>query len=403
MFEMKSPGVEKYQRLIKAVHDLSLAHSLENVMNIVRLASRELTGSDGATFILREGDQCYYAEEDAIQPLWKGSRFAIETCISGWVMNNKQHVAIKDIYKDNRIPHDLYRPTFVKSLVMVPIRILNPIGAIGNYWSDEHIPSPEELDILQSLANITSVTLENIKTNDELEQRVVNRTKELESANKELELFSYSISHDLKAPLRSINGFMTILMEDHSVKFDSEALELASRVVTNARQMTKLIDDLLDFFKTGKKSLIKTNISTQAFVKGIVEELKATTKDRAIEFFVKEMPDCNADSNLLKQVWLNLISNAIKYTSLNASASIEIGSKAINNANVFYIKDNGAGFNMKYYDKLFGIFQRLHSQKLFEGNGIGLAIVERIVLSHNGKIWAESVPEEGATFYFTLE
>ncbi|MBL7933222.1 MAG: GAF domain-containing protein [Bacteroidia bacterium] len=403
MVEVKSPGLEKYQRLIKAVHDLSLAHSLEDVMDIVRMASRELTGSDGTTFILREGDLCYYAEENSIGPLWKGSRFSIDTCVSGWVMKNKKSLAIQDIYKDSRVPHDLYRPTFVKSLVMVPIRISNPIGVIGNYWSHEHLPSSDELEILQSLANITSVTLQNIKTNEELERRVRERTQELENVNKELELFSYSVSHDLRAPLRSINGFMTILLEDHSSKFDKDANDLALRVMNNARQMTKLIDDLLAFFKTGKKSLSKTDIQTTSFVKGIVDELKSGVNDRIIDFSIKNLEDCNADASLLKQVWLNLISNAIKYTSKLATAKIEIGSKRENSKTVYYIKDNGAGFDMKFYDKLFGIFQRLHSPKLFEGNGIGLAIVERIVTSHNGKIWAESTPGEGASFYFTLE
>lgn len=174
------------QHLLQAVQELSLARSLPEIQRIVRAAARALTGCDGATFVLRDGGKCYYADEDAIEPLWKGSRFPIDTCISGWAMLNREAVVIQNIYGDDRIPHAAYRPTFVKSLVMVPIRKLDPVGAIGNYWADERMPSEREVALLQALADATSVAMENVQIYAELEQRVLDRTADLEKANSEI-------------------------------------------------------------------------------------------------------------------------------------------------------------------------------------------------------------------------
>jgi serine phosphatase RsbU (regulator of sigma subunit) len=173
-------------RLVQAVQELSLARSLPEVQRIVRTAARELTGCDGATFVLRDDGKCYYADEDAIAPLWKGSRFPLESCISGWAMLNRDAAVIPDIYLDARIPHDAYRPTFVKSLVMVPIRKLDPIGAIGNYWATTRQPSEQEVSLLQALADATSIALENVQVYSELEQRVHDRTAALERANEQI-------------------------------------------------------------------------------------------------------------------------------------------------------------------------------------------------------------------------
>lgn len=173
-------------RLVQAVQELSLARSLPEVQRIVRTAARELTGCDGATLVLRDDDRCYYADEDAIAPLWKGSRFPLETCVSGWAMLNHDSAVIPDIYRDVRVPHEAYRPTFVKSLVMVPIRKIDPIGAIGNYWADARQPSEQEVSLLQALADATSIAMENVQVYSELEQRVRDRTVALERANEEI-------------------------------------------------------------------------------------------------------------------------------------------------------------------------------------------------------------------------
>jgi diguanylate cyclase (GGDEF)-like protein len=174
------------EHLVEVVQHLALAKDIPEIMAIVRTAARRLTGADGATFVLRDGDHCFYADEDAIAPLWKGQRFPMNICISGWVMNTRQSVTIPDIFKDSRIPVDAYRPTFVRSLAMVPIRTQDPIGAIGNYWEKPYIPAPEQLKILQALADSTAVAMENVRILQELESRVRQRTEELEAANQEL-------------------------------------------------------------------------------------------------------------------------------------------------------------------------------------------------------------------------
>ncbi len=174
------------KRLIRAVQELSMARSLDAVAEIVRHAARELVGADGATFVLRDGEQCFYKDEDAISPLWKGQRFPLQACISGWAMLNRQAAVIEDIYLDGRIPHAAYRPTFVKSLVMVPIRTLDPIGAIGTYWASQHRATAGQVEMLQALADATSVALENVQVYAELERRVAQRTAQLAEANNRL-------------------------------------------------------------------------------------------------------------------------------------------------------------------------------------------------------------------------
>lgn len=191
----ESDYVGSMQHLLRAVQELSLARSLPEIQQIVRAAARALTGCDGATFVLRDHGMCYYADEDAIAPLWKGSRFPIETCISGWTMLNRQAVVIQNIYDDDRVPHEAYRPTFVQSLVMVPIRTLDPVGAIGNYWADEHLPTEREVSLLQALADATSIAMENVQIAAELEQRVLDRTADLERVSNEM--LQLSVTDDL--------------------------------------------------------------------------------------------------------------------------------------------------------------------------------------------------------------
>lgn len=187
LLDAENPAIQNYlqamERLLLVVQDLSLTRSLEQIMEIVRVAARELTGSQGASFVLRDNGYCYYADEDAIAPLWKGQRFPMNICISGWAMHNRQPAIIEDVCVDERVPHAAYQPTFVKSMVMVPIRTLEPIGAIGTYWANYHQPTMEEVRLLQALADTTAVAMENVQVYSELERRVCDRTVALEAAN----------------------------------------------------------------------------------------------------------------------------------------------------------------------------------------------------------------------------
>lgn len=400
---MENIAAQSLQLLVSTVQELSLARDLDTVMKIVRTVARKLTGADGATFVLKDGNNCFYADEDAIAPLWKGSRFPLNACVSGWAMINRQAIAIDDIYEDNRIPAEAYKPTFVKSLTMVPIRTMDPIGAIGNYWATYHRPSSNEIWLLQSLADITAVTMENVKVYNELEQRVKERTAQLEFINQELEAFSYSVSHDLRAPLRAIKGYSSLLQQQLIQEAESRNKnELVNKVLSSTDSMGKLIDDLLIFFKTGKGELSKIPIAMNPIVDNIIEKIKDQEPIRSIDFNIHELPEADADPSLMKQVWENLITNAVKYSSQNERAQITIGAIEHERETVYYVADNGTGFNMKYAYKLFKVFQRLHGPDEFEGTGIGLATVQRIVKRHDGKVWAEAEPGKGATFYFSL-
>ncbi|WGQ09214.1 ATP-binding protein [Pedobacter gandavensis] len=238
--------------------------------------------------------------------------------------------------------------------------------------------------------------------NDELEQKVAERTAQLESVNKELESFSYSVSHDLRAPIRAINGYTKILVEDYEAVIDEDGVKILQSIINNSKKMGELIDDLLAFSKLGRKQVTVSTVDMLDLVDQVKEEVLLEQHKNLPEFNIAKLPNAIADKSLIKQVWINLISNAIKYSRHKEKTTIEIGSYQEDDHIVYFVKDGGAGFDMQYYDKLFGVFQRLHSQEEFEGTGIGLAIVHRIVQRHQGKVWAESTLNEGSCFYFSL-
>jgi PAS domain S-box-containing protein len=228
------------------------------------------------------------------------------------------------------------------------------------------------------------------------------RARALDEANRELEAFTYSISHDLRAPLRHIDGFGRILLEEHSAQLDSEAQRCLEVVRQATRRMGEMVDDLLNLSRTARQPLSIQVTRLNPMVEEVVAELDGARQGRRIEFRVGALPTVVCDPGLVKQVFANLISNAVKYTRGREPAVIEVGQQADSGHSTVYVRDNGVGFDMKYADKLFGVFQRLHRSEDFEGTGVGLATVQRIVHRHGGRIWAEAKLDEGATFYFTL-
>jgi len=238
--------------------------------------------------------------------------------------------------------------------------------------------------------------------NSQLEQRIVERTAQLQVVNDELETFSYSVSHDLRAPLRHIKGFIAQLQKDAGPSLSEHHLGSLARIHQAAQRMGNLIDDLLAFSHVGRSDLQKTNVNLEELVRETVEDFQAETKKRNIVWKILPLPTVQADRALLRLVLVNLCSNAVKFTGNCANAQIEISSTVGDGETVVFIRDNGAGFDPKYAGKLFGVFQRLHSHEAFEGSGIGLANVQRIIHRHGGRAWAEGAVDGGATFYFSI-
>ena len=277
-------------------------------------------------------------------------------------------------------------------------------------YSDDQVDKVR--GIFQDITELKKAEAEVKALNESLEQRVRDRTEELQIANQELEAFTYSVSHDLRAPVRAIDGFSQIVIDEYSEGTSPDVLRYLALIRKNTQNMGHLVDDLLAFSRLGKQPINKSTINLTRLVKDVVAGIKSQESGRKIKFSIEKIPACEADETLLKQVYVNLISNAVKFTRSRNPAVIEMG---ICNAcprcsdgspgketRCYYVKDNGVGFDMRYYDKLFGVFQRLHSTEEYEGTGVGLAIVQRVIEKHGGTIWAESAIDSGTTFYFTL-
>lgn len=320
-----SSHLQAMRRLITVVQELSLARSLETIMTIVQVAARELTHADGASFVLRDQDQCFYADEDAISPLWKGQRFPMKICIGGWTMQNRQPAVIEDIYGDERIPFAAYQPTFVKSLAMVPIRTLDPIGAVGVYWAQRHQPTAQEVELLQAIAGTTSVALENIQVYAELEQRVRDRTLELEFANAQLreEVKERKKAEEIVQQL-SITDELTKLNNRRGFLLLAEQqLKLAHRVNTSVCLLyidldgLKQVNDMLGHEMGDRLIVDAANVLKQTF-----RESDVIARLGGDEFAVF-VPSCGAEDDVVSRLQKNItLFNETRKNSYHLSMSI---------------------------------------------------------------------------------
>ena len=343
----------------------------------------------------------------ALLSLSSTSKVARNAGIAGWTIPH-HYMSVHECLKELRVSpyEDLGKITLTNLIQQYLYWILfGFIGVIILIFVIIYISR------LNRKLNISTSELKEAR--DRLEQKVAERTSELkkhrdhleelvEERTKELEAFAYSVSHDLKAPLRAIDGFTRILMDDYIKKLDEEAIRLTTIVQSNSQKMGLLIKDLLRFFHIGKKEMRFSNIDMKKMVNAIYNEAITPEEQKRIKFTLDDLPNAKGDPDLMRQVWLNLISNALKFSANCQQAVISVTCKEEKNKLIYCIKDNGAGFNLKYKDKLFGVFQRLHSEKEFEGTGVGLALVQRIIYRHDGEVWAEGEVDKGAAFYFSL-
>lgn len=385
------------ERLIMVVEQLSHEHDLAGIMKVVRLAARELTDADGATFVLRDGDMCFYAEENAIQPLWKGQRFPMQMCVSGWAMLHAQSVAIEDIYADPRVPADAYRPTFVKSLVMVPVRKERPVGAIGNYWSTRRQPTNEEVTILQALATATSVAMENADLYAQLQQQV----EALKRSNEELDRFAWAAAHDLKAPLRAIDSLSSWVMEDSAANLGETSLRHLQTLRQRVKRMDQMLTVVLEYAGCTESAAqypptdLIDGSAMLAHVCELIEvpdsfAVEASPAFRAARF--ARMP--------LQRILCNLIDNAIRHHH-RPQGTIRLDARECDGKYEISVTDDGPGIHPHYHARVFEMFRTLQRRDEREGVGMGLALVKRILVNNGESISLASDGEHGCVFTLT--
>jgi len=365
--------------------------ALDRVTAIICRAARELTGSDGAAFVLREGSSVRYVAEDAIAPLWKGQRFPLECCISGWSMARAQPVVLEDVYADPRIPQVAYRSTFVQSLAMMPIGPGSPIASIGVYWARRHVASPYELELLASLASAADLALGGVRAFERARQA----RAEAEQANHLKDEFLATLSHELRTPLNSIVGFAEVLLRSPEAGTEGQVAQAARAIHDNALAQARLINDLLDLsrLQTGKLALERRALQLERLVESTIASLREGAADKGVELSLA-LPDVavsvNADPVRIQEVVWNLVSNAIKFTPHGGRVRVSVGEDL--GLALLVVEDTGQGIAADFLPHVFEMFRQGDGRitRAHRGLGIGLALVRQLVELHDGRVEARS-------------
>jgi signal transduction histidine kinase len=404
------------ERLVTVIQELSLARDVPTVMALVRHAARTLTGADGASFVLREGEQCYYADEEAIGPLWKGQRFPMQACISGWAMRHRQSAVIPDIYADTRIPVEAYAPTFVQSLVMVPIRTLDPLGAIGTYWARPYHATPAEVRLLQALADSTSIALDNIQLYQELDQRVQDRTAALHQAMAEqqrlaqeaqraahfalLGRLASGVAHEIRNPLGAVFLHVDVLEEELREHTPTGAALVAETLTEIRTQLARLEDLVQDYLSLVRASQIERTVQDLgSAVQDWAQDWEQMALARGVTLRCEGLETLGHVAfhpSTLQRALLNLVQNALEAMPEQGRLTLRAQSTATHVQ--LHVQDTGSGMPS---GELARIFEPLYTTKP-GGTGLGLYLVHEIVTAHGGQVTVESQPGQGTLFTITL-